>query len=177
LGNWEKCGEILSDAAKKLELAGADMILICTNTMHIVYTKVQSSVNVPVIHIAKATALELKKCNVKTVALLGTNYTMTKDFYKQILVESGFLVLVPNEEDMELVNDVIFKELCVGIINPKSRKEFSRIISGLKNQGAEAVILGCTEIGLLVKSDDSVLKIFDTSEIHAKVAASLALDE
>jgi len=176
LGEWERSGEILADAASKLELAGADLILICTNTMHKVFNQVQAAVRVPLIHIAEATANELTKDHINTVALLGTKYTMTQDFYKQKLIDCGFNVLIPNGEDIELVNSVIFKELCVGIINDDSRKEFSRIITQLKDQGAEAVILGCTEIGLLIHQEDSVLKTFDTTEIHAKVAADMALE-
>lgn len=176
-GEWERSGEILADAARNLETAGANLIIICTNTMHKVFNQVQAAVKVPLIHIAEATANELKNENVKTVALLGTKYTMTQDFYKQKLIDCGFNVLIPTEEDIELVNRVIFKELCVGIINNESRKEFSRIISHLKGQGAEAVILGCTEIGMLIHQEDSELKTFDTTEIHAKVAASMALGD
>lgn len=176
-GDWHKSGEILADAAKKLELAGAEIILICTNTMHKVFDQVQESVQVPIIHIAQATADQLEKEQITTVALLGTKYTMTQDFYKSKLVERGFNVLIPNEKDIELINTIIFKELCVGTIKEDSRTEFSRIISELKEQGAQAVILGCTEIGLLVRPEDSVLKTFDTTVIHAKIAAKLALEE
>jgi len=175
-GQWERSGEILADAAKKLECAGADMILICTNTMHKVFEQVQSAVSVPLIHIAEATADALEKEQIKSVALLGTKYTMTQDFYKQKLIDRGFQVLIPGEQDIELVNSVIFNELCVGIIRDESRRAFSRIIADLKAEGAEAVILGCTEIGLLVRPEDSVLKAFDTTEIHAKIAARRALE-
>jgi len=176
-GEWERSGEILADAARKLEHAGAELILICTNTMHKVFNQVQTAVSVPLIHIAEATAKELEKEHIKSVALLGTKYTMTQDFYKKKLVDCGFNVLIPNNEDIELVNRVIFKELCVGIINDKSRKEFSRIISQLKERGAEAVILGCTEIGLLIHQNDSELKTFDTTGIHAKAAAIMSLEK
>jgi len=176
-GEWERSGEILADAARKLELAGAELILICTNTMHKVFHQVQAAVSVPLIHIAEATADALAKEHIKTVALLGTKYTMTQDFYKQKLIDCGFRVLIPYEEDVELVNDVIFRELCVGILNDKSRKAFSKIISQLKQRGAEGVILGCTEIGLLIHPEDSELKTFDTTEIHAKAAAIMALGE
>lgn len=175
-GEWERSGVILADAARKLELAGADMILICTNTMHKVFDQVQSAVSVPLIHIAEATADALEKEHVQSVALLGTKYTMTQDFYKKKLTDRGFRVLVPREEDIELVNGVIFNELCVGKIRDESRSEFSRIISELKAEGAEAVILGCTEIGLLIHPEDSVLKTFDTTKIHALAAASKALE-
>jgi len=176
-GEWLRSGEILADAARKLELAGAELILICTNTMHKVFNQVQNAVSVPLIHIADATAVELKKEGIKTVALLGTKYTMMQDFYKQKLIDFGFDVLIPSKKDMETVNRVIFKELCVGVLNDESRKEFSRIIVRLKERGAEAVILGCTEIGLLIHKEDSVLKTFDTTQIHAKAAAIMSLEE
>ncbi len=152
------------------------MILICTNTMHKVFEQVQAAVGVPLIHIAEATADAIEKDHIKSVALLGTRYTMTQDFYKQKLIERGFQVLIPGEQDIELVNSVIFNELCLGIIREESRMEFSRIISDLKRRGAEAVILGCTEIGLLVRPIDSVLTTYDTTEIHAKIAAQRALE-
>lgn len=175
-GDWERSGEILADAARRLELGGADLILICTNTMHKVFAQVQSTVRVPILHIAEATAAEIKKEHIKTVALLGTKYTMTQEFYKEKLKESGFDVLIPDEDDIETVNRVIFQELCVGSFKDESRKEFSRIIAQLKERGAEAVIFGCTEIGLLLQQKDSVLKIFDTTQIHAKAAAQIALE-
>ena len=174
---WEKSGEILGDAAQKLEAAGADLILICTNTMHKVFDQVQKMVKVPLLHIAEATAAELKKAGIKKTALLGTRYTMKEDFYKSKLVERGLEVVIPNEEDMSFINHVIFDELCLGKINEGSQKEFCRIISDLKNKGAEAVILGCTEIGLLVKQEMSVLPVYDTTVIHATKAAEIALGE
>ena len=128
-------------------------------------------------HIADATADRLEAAGVKKVALLGTRYTMTEDFYKSRLADRGFEVLVPDAEGIGLVNDVIYNELCVGVIREESREAFSRIIAGLKERGAEAVILGCTEIGLLVKQEDSVLPVFDTTEIHAVRAAEIALEE
>lgn len=175
-GQWEKSGAILADAAKKLEMAGADMILICTNTMHKVFNQVQSAVKIPLIHIADATADVLKKDNIDTVGLLGTLYTMTQDFYKNRLIHQGLNVIIPESDDIDHVNDIIFKELCLGQIKDASRNEFSRIIAKLKSRGAEAVILGCTEIGLLVTSESSELKIYDTTVIHATRAAELALE-
>ena len=174
-GQWEKSGEILADAASKLEGAGAELILICTNTMHKVYGQVQDKVSVPVIHIAEATADALTKDGIKKVALLGTKYTMKQDFYKKKLIDSGFEVVIPNGDDVEIVNHVIFDELCLGKIEDASRREFSRIIEALKSDGAQAVILGCTEIGLLVGEKDSALPIYDTTVIHARRAAELAL--
>lgn len=175
-GQWDKSGEILGDAARKLEASGADVVLICTNTMHKVFDQVQKMVKVPLLHIAEATASELKKTGVKKTALLGTRYTMKEDFYKSKLVERGLEVVIPNEDDMSFINHVIFDELCLGKINEDSQKEFCRIISDLKKNGAEAVILGCTEIGLLVKQEMSVLPVFDTTVIHATKAAEIALE-
>ena len=175
-GQWGKSGEILGDAARKLEASGADVVLICTNTMHKVFDQVQKMVKVPLLHIAEATASGLKKAGVKKTALLGTRYTMKEDFYKSKLVERGLEVVIPNEDDMSFINHVIFDELCLGKINEDSQKEFCRIISDLKKNGAEAVILGCTEIGLLVKQEMSVLPVFDTTVIHATKAAEIALE-
>ena len=174
---WDKAAAILGDVAQKLEAAGAELILICTNTMHKVAPQVAAMVKVPVIHIADATADELEKSSVRRVGLLGTKYTMTQDFYKQRLIDRGIEVVTPQGEDIELVNHVIFDELCLGIQKESSRHEFSRVIDDLKARGAEAVILGCTEIGMLVKQQDSSLPVFDTTVIHALRAAELALAE
>lgn len=176
-GQWDKSAGILGDAAKKLESAGADFIVICTNTMHKVADQIQAGISVPVIHIADATADKLEAANIRRVALLGTKYTMTQDFYKSRLIARGFDVLIPDKKDVEIVNNVIYKELCLGEIREESRAEFSRIIAALKEKGAEAVILGCTEIGLLVQQESSALRIFDTTEIHAVRAAELALQD
>lgn len=176
-GQWEKSGDILGDAARKLEAAGADFILICTNTMHKVAPQIASMVNVPIIQIADATADALTKAGISRVALLGTKYTMTQDFYKQRLINRGFEVLIPEDGDIETINDLIFYELCVGEIKEASRMSFSAIIDGLKARGAEAVILGCTEIGMLIEQKDSSLPVFDTTVIHAERAAELALED
>lgn len=175
-GNWEKSGEILGHAAQGLEAAGADFILICTNTMHKVAPQIASMIHVPVIHIADATADELKKNHIGKVGLLGTKYTMTQDFYKQKLIDRGIEVIIPDDGDIEAVNDIIFHELCVGKILDGSRSRFQEIIKRLQEKGAEGVILGCTEIGLLIHQSDSSLPIFDTTLIHAKKAAEIALD-
>ena len=176
-GQWDKSADILADAAVKLEAAGADFILICTNTMHKVVPQIQARISVPVIHIADATADRLETAGIRKIALLGTKYTMTQDFYKSRLIDRGFEVLIPDEAGVETVNSVIYRELCLGIIKEESRAAFSRIITGLKAQGAEAVILGCTEIGLLIQQDNSALPVFDTTEIHALRAAELALQD
>lgn len=174
--DWEKGADILCDAAKKLELAGADFILICTNTMHKVADKVAAAVTVPLLHIADATARELTANKLKTVALLGTKYTMEQDFYKAKLIEHGINVMVPEEEDRTLINDVIYQELCLGNISPKSKQAFLKILDKLAASGAEGVILGCTEIGLLIQQNDTSIPLFDTALIHAKAAALQALE-
>lgn len=175
-GNWKKAGDILGKAAQGLESAGADFILICTNTMHKVAPQIASMIHIPVIHIADATAEELEKCHIQKVGLLGTKYTMTQDFYKQKLIDRGIKVVIPEEADIDIVNDIIFHELCVGEIKEESRKKFQRIMDSLRDKGAEGVILGCTEIGLLIHQSDSSLPVFDTTQIHAKRAVETALD-
>lgn len=174
-GDWQKSAEILSSAAVSLEKAGADFILICTNTMHKVANEIQASVHLPILHIAEATAKEINHKQLNRIALLGTKYTMTQDFYKQKLIENGIQVIIPEHEDIELVNHVIYDELCLGIINKQSKEEFIRIIHELKEKGAQGVILGCTEIGLLIQQQDSDIPIFDTTFIHAQAAALLSL--
>lgn len=175
-GDWEKSGVILGKAAKSLEAAGADFILICTNTMHKVAPQVEAMIQIPVIHIADATAQELEKCQIRKVGLLGTRYTMTQDFYKQRLIDKGIDVVIPDGEQIEAVNDIIFRELCVGQIREESRREFQSIINSLAQKGAEGVILGCTEIGLLIQQTNSSLPVFDTTMIHARRAVEIALD-
>ncbi|MDU7707168.1 MAG: aspartate/glutamate racemase family protein [Clostridium sp.] len=175
-GDWEKSGDILGNAAKGLEAAGADFILICTNTMHKVAPQIQSMIHIPIIHIADATAEELEKCQIRSVGLLGTKYTMTQEFYKQRLIDRGIDVVIPDVEDIDVVNDIIFQELCIGKIKEESRKKFQKIIDSLKDKGADGVILGCTEIGLLIHQADSSLPVFDTIVIHAKRAVEIALN-
>ncbi|HBH3050998.1 TPA: aspartate/glutamate racemase family protein [Clostridioides difficile] len=170
-GNWEKSAKILADAAIKLQGAGADFIVICTNTMHKVSDKIQESIHIPLLHIADVTAKVLKEKEIKKVALLGTKYTMEQDFYKNIIINNGIEVLIPNEEDRIIVNDTIFNELCLGIVSESSKKAFLSIIDKLSKQGAEGVILGCTEIGLLIKQNDTSIPLFDTTVIHAIEAA------
>ncbi|MGM9540991.1 aspartate/glutamate racemase family protein [Anaerovibrio sp.] len=176
-GDWAKSAEILADAAVKLQQAGADYIVICTNTMHKVVPEMMEHLQIPIIHIADAAADALKKQGIRKAALLGTKYTMTQDFYKRRLMDNGLEVIVPEADDIELVNDVIYNELCRGEIKESSRKKYAAIISKLKAAGAEGVILGCTEIGLLISAEDAVLPVFDTTSIHAKRAADLALED
>lgn len=175
-GDWDKSAAILGDAAKKLEAAGDDFIIICTNTMHKVAPQIQEMINIPIVHIAEATADELKKNGIRKVGLLGTRYIMTQDFYKQKLIEQGIDVIIPDEHDVEIVNSIIFNELCVGEIKDVSREKYKEIIHKLKKAGAEGVILGCTEIGLLIHQKDSELQVFDTTMIHAQKAAEIALE-
>lgn len=175
-GEWEKSGEILADAAVNLERSGADFIIICTNTMHKVADQIQAKVNIPILHIAEVTAGRLKENTIEKVALLGTKYTMQQDFYKSKLIEQGIEVLIPNEADIEVVNHTIYNELCLGCVLETSKKEFIRIIEELADKGAEGVILGCTEIGLLIRQEDVSIPVFDTTIIHATKAALYAIE-
>ncbi|WMJ87057.1 aspartate/glutamate racemase family protein [Anaerocolumna sp. MB42-C2] len=176
-GEWEKSGNILSEAAISLEKGGADFIIICTNTMHKVVQQIQSKITVPIVHIAEATAEVLIQSNIKKVALLGTKYTMTQDFYKMKLINRGIDVLIPEESDIEKINSVIFEELCIGIVSEKSRNEYIRIVDKLSGKGAQGVILGCTEIGLLLNQLDVNIPLFDTTVIHATKAALMSIEK
>ena len=174
-GDWKRSADILSDAARRLERAGADFIAICTNTMHKVAPEVRESVSIPLLHIAEVTARKLKEAGITTVGLLGTRYTMTQPFYIGVLAQAGIDVLVPEGEAIHTVNDIIFNELCVGIIRDSSKEALLAVIRQLQSRGAEGVILGCTELGLLVGKEDVELPVFDTALIHAREAALEAL--
>lgn len=174
-GQWEESAEVLGRAAENLEKAGADFLLICTNTMHKVAPQVRSRISIPLLHIAEATADALKAAGITTVGLLGTRYTMTQDFYKAKLLEAGIDVLIPDGPGVELVNRVIYEELCLGLVKDDSRRQFVSVIEDLGRRGAQGVILGCTEIGLLISPEDSPLPVFDTTVIHAETAADYAL--
>ena len=175
-GHWDRAGEMLAEAAVRIEKAGADMVLICTNTMHKVAPRVQESVSLPLIHIADATAHEILKQNIKKVGLLGTRFTMEQDFMKGRLSSGyGLEVVTPEEGDRSLVHDVIYDELCLGAIHENSRKRIVDIIAKMKENGAEGIILGCTELPLLVKAGDTSLPLFDTTLIHARQAVDMAL--
>ena len=176
-GEWDEAAVILGDAAASLERAGADFILICTNTFHKVFDQVASRVSVPLLHIADAVADALDARGFRTVALLGTKSTMRQDFYRERLAQSGFTVLVPDEPDMDALNRIIFDELCLGEIKDESRRTFVRVIDALAARGAEAAILGCTEIGLLVRPEDTASPLFDTAIIHARRAAEMATED
>lgn len=175
-GDWDGTAEILCQAAQNVAAAGADFLLICTNTMHRVAPQVEAAINIPLLHIADATAEQLIAAGVQTVGLLGTAFTMEQAFYKGRLAEHyGLEVVVPNAEDRALVHRVIYQELCLGRVEAASKAEYLRIIDALVEQGAEAVILGCTEIGMLVGQSDTAVKLFDTTAIHAEAAVSRAL--
>ena len=170
-GNWEKSGEILGEAANNLEKAGADFIVICTNTMHKVVDQIKEKISIPILHIAEMTAEKILEKGLKNIALLGTKYTMEQDFYKSKLIEKGINVIIPDKNDIEIINEVIYDELCLGIINSDSKKKFLEIVDKLRSKGAEGIILGCTEIGLLIKNEDTDIPLFDTAIIHAEQAA------
>ena len=170
-GNWEKSGEILGEAAYNLEKAGADFIVICTNTMHKVVNQIKEKISVPILHIAEMTAEKILEKGLKNIALLGTKYTMEQDFYKSKLIEKGINVIIPDKNDIEIINEVIYDELCLGTINSDSKKKFLEIVDKLRSKGAEGIILGCTEIGLLIKNEDTDIPLFDTAIIHAEQAA------
>ena len=175
-GEWEKAGNVLVQAACGLEAAGADFILLCTNTMHKTAGQIEASIDIPLLHIADITAAEVLARGIKTAGLLGTRYTMEQEFYKSRLERKGIRVLVPGSEDREFVNRVIYQELCLGRIKQDSRDRYKKVIQSLTNAGSEGIILGCTEIGLLVRQEDSTVPLFDTTVIHAKGAVDRALE-
>ncbi len=173
---WDDAADLLVTAAKSVEQAGADFVMICTNTMHKVADEVADAVTIPLLHIADATGAQLTKEHIRRVGLLGTAFTMEQSFYKQRLQQRFDLeVLVPEANARERVHQVIYQELCLGQIRPESKAEFIDVINQLKSQGAQAIILGCTEIGLLVKQQDVDIPLYDTTAIHAKAAIELAL--
>jgi len=175
-GDWQGVAEDLSAAALKIQAAGADFLLICTNTMHQVAPAIQDKMDIPLLHIADATAEALVRSGIKKTGLLGTAFTMEQDFYKgRLNRDHGLDVLVPGKEDRAFIHQTIFQELCLGIAKPGTRTEYLRIIGSLADQGAEAVILGCTEIGMLVDQRDTPVKLFDTTAIHAQKAVQYAI--
>lgn len=175
-GQWEELTKVMIEAGKSLQNAGADFVVICTNTMHLMAEDVQARINIPLLHIADATGESIVSKQYKKVGLLGTKFTMGQEFYKGRLKEKfGIEVIVPSEEEQTIVHNVIYNELVQGHIRTESKNKYSEIIQNLKKQGAEGVILGCTEIPLLVKQEDSVIEIFDTTTIHSEAAVRLAL--
>jgi aspartate racemase len=175
-GDWGGTAKILCEAAKRVQAAGADYLLICTNTMHKVAPEIEAAIQIPLLHIADATAETLVNEGIKSVGLLGTAFTMEQEFYKGRLTNNyGIQVLVPDETDREIVHKTIYQELCLGKTESESKAEFLRIIDSLAAHGAEAVILGCTEIGMLVNQTDTNVKLFDTTAIHAQKAIECAI--
>lgn len=176
-GDWEATAVILADAARKVESAGADFLLICTNTMHKVAPQVEAATTIPLLHLADATGQRLQEAGIERVGLLGTRFTMEQDFYKQRLVDNfGIDVIVPEPEEIEIVHRVIYDELCLGQIKDESRNHYVEIIQHLGERGAQAAILGCTEIALLVQQQHTQLPLFDTTAIHCEEAVKLALN-
>ena len=177
-GDWNAAGALLADAARRVQAAGADLLVLCTNTMHRVAPQMEAAVSIPLLHIADATALAIAAAGHRRVGLLGTRFTMEQDFYRQRLQDlHGLQVLVPDAEDRDVVHDVIYDELCRGIVRDGSREAYRRIMDGLVARGAEAIILGCTEIGLLLGADDARVPLFDTAALHADAAVEAALAE
>ena len=175
-GDWEAAGAMLAEAAHSLESAGAAFLVLCTNTMHNVASSIEAAVTIPLLHIADPTAVEIKQSKYSTVGLLGTRFTMEQEFYRARLSEChGLRVIVPGPEDREATHRIIYNELCLGIVTSASRGAYQRIMANLASQGAQAIILGCTEISLLVSQCDAGVPLFDTAEIHARAAAEEAL--
>lgn len=167
-GNWDAAGDALATAALELESAGADFIVICTNTMHKVTDAIEARISIPILHIADATAMAIKARNIQTVALLGTGFTMSETFYTgRLISQFGLDVLLPTAPEQQEIHDIIYQELCLGVINAESKQRYLDVIRSLSHQGAEGIILGCTEITLLVKQSDLTLPVFDTTALHA----------
>lgn len=176
-GEWKKATQCMIDAAKTLEAGGANAIVICTNTMHKMADEIEENINIPLIHIADATAMKIQQQGLSTVGLLGTKFTMEQDFYTHRLKHHGIDVIIPEEDDRQEIHDVIYQELCQGIITERSKEKYLQIIERLKKDGAQGVILGCTEIPLLIQQKDSSIPLFDTTLIHSEAAVEFALKQ
>ncbi len=174
-GNWDAAGEILGAAGQSVESAGAEFLVLCTNTMHKVASQIERAVSIPFLHIADATANVLKKDGVTCVGLLGTRFTMEQEFYLGRLRDHGIQVIVPDEPQRESIHSVIYNELCQGVIKSNSKAEYLGVVASLAERGAQGIILGCTEIGLLIEGSDTDIKLYDTTEIHAEQAVQHAL--
>ena len=176
-GDWDKLSEILVEAAINLERAGADFIALCTNTMHKVAPEIQSNIKIPFLHIGSATAKILKEDKIKKAALLGTKFTMEQDFLKNFIVnESHSKIIIPNPSQRDIIHQIIYDELVKGMVKHESKLKFIEIINSLRDEGAQGIILGCTEIGMLVKGSDVSSKLYDTTSIHAEACALMALE-
>ena len=174
-GSWDEAGRVLAEEARRLESAGADFIVLCTNTMHKVAAAIEGAVSIPLLHLADATARAVNDTGITTVGLLGTAFTMEQSFYKDRLASHGLTVIVPNESQRAIVHRVIYDELVLGVVTEASRQEYTTIIASLRDRGAEGVILGCTEIELLIEQKDSPTPVFATTRIHAEAAVRMAL--
>lgn len=175
-GKWDEATTIMVNIAQKLEAGGAELIVVCTNTMHKMAKEIEEAITIPFLHIADATAANIVKDGIRKVALLGTAFTMEQDFYKGRLIERfGLEVIVPNEADRKTIHDIIYNELCMGMVNDDSRQAYLEIIHKLREQGAEAVILGCTEITMLITQADCMIPVYDTTRLHADYAVDFAL--
>ena len=174
-GRWDEAGEVLADAARGLQAAGADLLLLCTNTMHKVADQVQEAVDIPLLHLADATAEAVRRAGLDSVGLLGTAFTMEQSFYRDRLAGHGLRVLVPEEADRAFVHRVIYDELCVGVVRDSSREGYREVIGRLVAEGAQGVVLGCTEIELLITADDSPVPVFPTTRLHVEAAVERAL--
>jgi len=174
-GDWDQAGRLLGDVAQRLQIAGADALVICTNTMHRVLPEIEKHISIPVLHIADATAVSVVAAGIDCVGLLGTRFTMEQDFFRSRLEQRGLRVLVPNAEQRSIVHRVIYEELCLGQCREESRDAYREIMRDLVAAGAGGIILGCTEIGLLVRAEDGAVALFDTTILHAEFAADWAL--
>ncbi|TFY87561.1 aspartate/glutamate racemase family protein [Pseudomonas kairouanensis] len=174
-GRWDDAALILEDAARRLQAGGAECVVLCTNTMHLVAPRIEAAVSIPFLHIADAAGLAAVEAGTLTVGLLGTAFTMEQDFLKKRLAGHGLSVLVPDADERQAVHRIIYDELCVGVISDASRQVYQRVIASLAARGAQAIILGCTEIGLLIKPQHSDLPLLDTTELHAQAAVAFAL--
>ncbi len=176
-GRWDDAALILEDAARRLQAGGAECVVLCTNTMHRVAPRIQAAISIPFLHIADATGAAAVQAGTLTVGLLGTAFTMEQDFLRLRLAAQGLTVLVPDADERKDVHRIIYEELCVGVISDASRQTYQRVIESLAARGAQAIILGCTEIGLLIKPEHSDLPLLDTTELHAQAAVMFALQD
>tara|TARA_B100000676_G_scaffold269588_1_gene285650 strand:- start:480 stop:1238 length:759 start_codon:yes stop_codon:yes gene_type:complete len=176
-GDWDGASELLGKAAKGLQDAGADTVLICTNTMHIIAEQVQSHIDIPLLHIADSLAVKMRRSGLKAAGLLGTQFTMEQPFYADRLKNYHLEVVVPEEAERKMVHQIIFEELCCGVIKDSSKRVYQEIIAQLESKGADSIVLGCTEIGLLIREEDCTLPVFDTAIFHAEAAADFCMEE
>ncbi len=175
-GDWEAAGDLLAERARRLEAAGADLLVLCTNTMHLVADRIEEAVAIPFLHIADAAAAAVAAAGLRTVGLLGTAFTMEQSFYRDRLARHGIAAIVPSAGERAVVHDVIYAELVHGVVREESRRRFQVVIDRLVREGAEGILLGCTEIELLIRAEDAPVPVFPTTAIHVEAAMSLALD-